>query len=222
MPTAPHSSVSSRDMVQNIRHALLTPLSSMVNLTDLLLFGASGELSETAKRDIQAVEADIQSLVQLFNKVMELVQIDASGLERRSLQLSPLLTKVVQKHAKQAQPQGKSFHLEVLGDLPAVLANKAAMHTILNHLLNQAGMFLGPEIFVTAWAHSDQVVVSVGQTAEARRFSEMAAIAVPVAWLRDVLSLEWLMFNRLVELHGGRSWAVQGTDLTPILYISIP
>jgi signal transduction histidine kinase len=124
-------------------HELRTPLHAVNGFAELLLLGMSGELSETAKADVQLIYDNGQHLLELINDILDISQIEAGHI-----QIVPELLNVaefVENVLAVSKPLAKESSLELLVDipdsLPPIYADQTRLKQILLNLVSNAIKF---------------------------------------------------------------------------------
>lgn len=64
-----------RELLRQLHHSVKSPLTSISNLTEMLLLGIDGELSLGVRQDVQTMSDDTQRLQQAVEKLLDLVEL---------------------------------------------------------------------------------------------------------------------------------------------------
>ncbi len=131
-----------RDFVSNISHELRTPLASLKALTETLQDSAL-EDPPAARRFLQRMETEVDSLSLMVSELLELVRIESGRVPLQYQPLAPiaLLTSAVERLRLQAERAGLGLEIDCPEDLPNVLADPPRMEQVVVNLLHNAIKF---------------------------------------------------------------------------------
>jgi len=210
------------DFLANTSHELRTPLHGIIGITESLIDGSAGPLSQKVRSNLATIVASGRRLSSLVNDLL-----DFSRLRNRDIALKPspvslkslcnivlTLSKPLLKH--------KTVRLTnaIADTIPAVSADENRLQQILHNLIGNAVKYTERgEIIVTAAVRNQMVEVTVSDT----------GIGIPEAKQEDIFrSFEQVdasssrpyggtgiglsITRRLVELHGGRIWVESKVD----------
>ncbi len=232
------------EFLANMSHELRTPLHSILGFSDLLLgvAGAAGfspgELNQRQVHYLRNIRGSAERLLDLITDGLDLAKVEAGRmtLSLKEMPLAPALEQAVGL----ARPQAleKNLTLEVrLGDAPAtVVADPRKFQQILGNLLSNAIKFTPScgRITVEACrlpdARGEFLEVSVQDTGigiapedHHRLFQEFEQVDNSLAKRHPGTGLGLALTKRLVEMHGGRVWAVSaGVDCGATFTFRLP
>ncbi|MBN2548488.1 MAG: PAS domain-containing protein [Anaerolineales bacterium] len=204
-----------QDFISNISHELRTPLASLKALTETLSESAL-EDPPAARRFLQRMETEVDSLSQMVTELLELSRIESG---RVPLQLSPvvpleLVHQAVERLRLQAERVNLTVQITCPEDLPAVLADAKRLEQVLVNLLHNAIKFTPPggRIEVRARQQENQVLFTIQDSGVG-----IPAIDLPRIFERFYKAdrarsgggtgLGLAISRHLVEAHGGKIWA---------------
>jgi two-component system phosphate regulon sensor histidine kinase PhoR len=219
-----------RDFISNISHELRTPLAGLKALVDTLRGGAIKDPVAT-KRFLKRMEAEVDSLTQMVEELLELSRIES---RRVPLRLSPTaVAEVVIPPCERLRPQAERAGLDLTvllpPDLPRILADMERMQQVLTNLVHNAIKFTPPggSITVEARQVEDEVVISVRDTGVGIPADDLPRIferfyKADRARSGGGTGLGLAIAKHLVQGHGGRIWAesVEGQGST--FYFTLP
>ncbi len=219
-----------REFVSNVSHELRTPLASMKALTETLREGAM-EDPPAAKRFLERMDIEIDTLTQMVEELLELSRIESGRvpLERRVVLPGELIDKAADRMAMQAQRAGLTIEKKIDNDLPRVSVDFSRMVQVIVNLLHNAIKFTRPggSITLSAYRSLNTIVFSV----------EDSGIGIPPKDLARVFErfyksdrsrsergtgLGLSIARHLVEAHGGKIWAESQVNQGSTFSFSIP
>jgi two-component system phosphate regulon sensor histidine kinase PhoR len=201
-----------RDFVANISHELRTPLSN-IDLAAQTLRQASGDPA-IAQRMLDLIHAQVQTLSQLSQEMMELAQIESGQvlLKLESAALEPVIRRSVDILMPQAAVKKQQLTVDVPAELTALI-DEAMIGRVINNLVQNAVKFT-PErgaITVSATPLDDDVEIAVADNGpgipreEQKRVFERFYKA-DRARSGGGTGLGLAIARHIVEGHGGRIW----------------
>ena len=202
-----------RDFVANISHELRTPLSN-IDLAAQTLRTAAGDDPAIRERMLDQIHAQVQTLSQLSQEMMELAQIESGQvfLKLESAELAPVIRRSVTHLLPQAAIKKQRLALEVPDGLTALI-DEAMIGRVVNNLVQNAVKFTpeGGAITVSAETVDDDAQISVADTGpgipreDQRRVFERFYKA-DRARSGGGTGLGLAIARHIVEGHGGRIW----------------
>jgi two-component system phosphate regulon sensor histidine kinase PhoR len=204
-----------RDFISNISHELRTPLASLKVLTETLQDGAL-EDPPAARRFLDSIEIEVDTLVHLVSELLELARIESGKvpLVLKTARPEELLAQSSERLGLQAERGRLELRLECPPGLPPVLADAGRMQQVLVNLLHNAIKFTPPggSISLSARAVSGQVEFTVQDTGVGIPAEDLPRIferfyKADRARHGGGTGLGLAIARHLVEAHGGRIWA---------------
>lgn len=201
-----------RDFVANISHELRTPLSNIdLAAQTLRQTGADGDI---ARRMLDQIHAQVQTLSQLSQEMMELAQIESGQvlLKLEPAALEPIIRRCATNLMPQAAVKKQHLTLEVPSDLTALI-DEAMIGRVISNLVHNAVKFTpeGGVITVSAEPVDDDIQISVRDNGpgipreEQKRVFERFYKA-DRARSGGGTGLGLAIARHIVEGHGGRIW----------------
>ncbi len=201
-----------RDFVANISHELRTPLSNIdLAAQTLRQTGADGDI---ARRMLDQIHAQVQTLSQLSQEMMELAQIESGQvlLKLEPAALEPVIRRCATNLMPQAAVKKQHLTLEVPSDLTALI-DEAMIGRVISNLVHNAVKFTpeGGVITVSAEPVDDDIQISVRDNGpgipreEQKRVFERFYKA-DRARSGGGTGLGLAIARHIVEGHGGRIW----------------
>jgi predicted ATPase/signal transduction histidine kinase/serine phosphatase RsbU (regulator of sigma subunit) len=216
------------EFLANTSHELRTPLNGIIGITQSLLEGAGGPLSDEQIMNLNMVVSSGKRLDTLVNYIL-----DFSKLRKQELELSrkPVdfrqLTQLVMTLSRPLL-SGKPLELknEVAEDLPPVYGDENRLQQILHNLVGNAIKFTAQGLVVVcAQAKEDQIEITVADTGIGIPkdkfddiFKSFEQVDASTAREYGGTGLGLSITKQLVELHGGTLSVVselgQGSQFT--------
>ena len=222
------------DFLANTSHELRTPLNGIIGITESLLDGAGGPLSDQQISNLSMVVSSGKRLNNLVNYIL-----DFSKLRRQEIDLSrkPVdFNQIAHLVLTLSQPltKGKAIELknEIPENLPAVYGDEDRLQQILHNLLGNAIKFTAQgSVTLTAQVQENQVEITIADTGIGIPNDKFEAVfrsfeQVDASTAREYggTGLGLSVTKQLVELHGGTisvtSKLGQGSQFTFTLPLS--
>jgi PAS domain S-box-containing protein len=207
------------EFVATVSHELRTPMTSIKGYVDLLLMGATGDLSEQQQHFLEVVKENTQRLGILVNDLLDISRIEAN---RVKLALQPLdlraiaeyvLADFVERSKKESKPL--EFSSEAATDLPRVIGDPERVRQILASLLDNAYHYTpeSGQISLHARHVGDEVQVDIRDSGIGIPLEEQQHIFErffrgehPMVLEISGTGLGLSIVKHLVEMHAGRIW----------------
>jgi len=131
-----------RDFISNISHELRTPLASLQALVDTLRDGAFDD-PPAARRFLDRIETEVQSLSQMVQELLELSRIESGQAPMRLIPtpVADMVFPPVERLRPQAERAGLSITVDLPSDLPPVLADAERAQQVITNLVHNAIKF---------------------------------------------------------------------------------
>jgi two-component system phosphate regulon sensor histidine kinase PhoR len=147
-----------RDFVSNISHELRTPLATIKALSETLMDSAL-EDPPTARKFIQNIDIEVDSLTQIVDELLELSRIESGKLSLKMELISPcqIMYNAVDRLYVQSERSNLTVEINCQESLPPVLADQERIERLMVNLLHNAIKFTpsGGMIRLSAEIHSE-------------------------------------------------------------------
>jgi K+-sensing histidine kinase KdpD len=198
------------DLLRSVHHGFVSPLNSIMNLTDMLLLGLEGKLGDKVRIDVQDIAEDAQRLNRVVVATLEFFSFDESRLQRQPVELSFIKAAVSDKYAE-AQAAGIGLVTDLPDNPPTLMLDAdvlfRATRDLVGHLLRfaQSG-----QIGAYAVVEDDKVHVHIGGPDAAQATDALEHL--PPEHIKDELAINLLRCRRVIAVHGGALWASSSTQ----------
>ncbi len=150
------------ELITNVSHDIKTPLTSIINYTDLLK--KEGTASEHADEYIEVIDRQSQRLKKLTEDLIEASKVTAGAvkLQMDRLRLGILMMQV----AGEYQSRMEEKNLKLVSDIPeddiAVMADGRHMQRVLDNLMNNICKYAQPDtrVYQTLFIEQGRVVIT--------------------------------------------------------------
>jgi PAS domain S-box-containing protein len=207
------------DFVAQVSHELRTPMTSIKGYVDLILMGATGELSEQQDDFLQIVKSNTQRLNVLVNDLLDISRIETGrvAISMQALNLLDIAEGVATNIRKRCREDDKQMGVKV--DIPhnlsPVFGDRELIHQIFNNLITNAYNYTpsGGRIEISARENHEHVQVNIQDNGIGIPVDEQANVFERFYRGENPLILETAgtglglsIAKRLVELHKGKIW----------------
>jgi|GEM_PF-392062 len=204
------------EFLANMSHELRTPLNAILGLSEAVLEGVYGPLTEKQRKSLQNIGEAGQHLLSLVNDILDVAKAEAGKLE---LQMGPVAVRdlcqvslgLVRQIANQKRLQ---VSLDIDEQVESFEGDQRRLKQVLVNLLSNAVKFT-PEggqigLQVTGDPQEKRIAFTVWDTGIGIAQEDMNRLFQPFVQLDGSLSRQYagtglglVLVRRLVELHGG-------------------
>jgi Amt family ammonium transporter len=220
------------EFLANMSHELRTPLNSIIGLSEMLLAGQAGQLTEAQAQHVVDISRAGGHLKDVVSDVLVLTKVEWGKLTLRlkPLRVADILKDTVAIVRAPAFQKGQELHVDIPVFLPALRADPVRLRQICYNLLSNAVKFTpsGGRISLTVRvvdqpstesgappipSEGPFLELSVKDTGIGIRAEDLPRLFHDFVQLgeagaeREGTGLGLALTKRLVELHRGRIWA---------------
>jgi len=200
------------EFIATASHELRTPLTSVQMSVHLLLEGAAGKLSEKQREVLDACREDCSRLERLMRDLLDLSKIEAGEAvpHLAPISASDLIATAGESFRTQVESKDIKLRIDMVPDLPFVLADRAQIERVISNLLSNALRHTEPggEIHITALPRDGYVAVSVADTGQGIPSEYLPIIFDKFVRVPNAPSggagLGLAISKSIVEAHGGQ------------------
>ena len=200
-----------------VSHDLRSPLITIRGFLGLLAKDAQAGDAVSMRRDMERIEAAVETMAQLLEELLELSRVGRVTHSPEETSFVELASEAVARVAGQIA-EGH-VEVEVAPELPAVYADRARLLEVLQNLIENAVKFMGdqerPRIEIGARVEAEPTVWYVkdnGVGIDARYQDKIFGLFERLDSKIDGTGIGLALVQRIVEVHGGRIWVESEGD----------
>ncbi|GAX76781.1 hypothetical protein CEUSTIGMA_g4227.t1 [Chlamydomonas eustigma] len=201
--------------MSSVSHELRTPLNGIIGLSDGLIIGSCGPLSESALKTVATIKTSGSRLLTLVNDILDAASMRLGKLVVKQEKVS--VKRAVEDVLELCQPLAKrGVHLvnNVSESLPAALGDTGRIIQIFHNLIGNSCKFThSGHIYISATSKGEEIEVSVSDSGigiQEERFQKIfeAFEQVDMSTTRKYggTGLGLNLVKQLVEAHNGTIW----------------
>ncbi|WP_082464299.1 response regulator [Dethiosulfatarculus sandiegensis] len=155
------------DFLAKTSHELRTPINGIIGISQALLDGLGGPLSQKQSQNLTSIVTSGKSLSNLINDLLDFSKISnqVMTLWPGDVNLGAVVETSLTVIAPLARQRGLSLESQIPSDLPLVRADEGRLQQILANLLSNALKYTAEgKIIVSAKAEGEFVLISVSDT----------------------------------------------------------
>ena len=204
------------ELLANTSHELRTPLFAMIGITEALMEGSAGPLSDEVKGDLGTVVAGGRRLARLVDDLLDYSKLKSTHfeLERAAVPLHAL-TDVVLTLARPLAREGVELVNAVSPDLDAADGDEERLHQVLFNLVSNSAKFTeSGSVRVSAERRADGFLevavtdtgIGIAAQDQDKIFQAFTQADSSTRRVFGGAGLGLAICRRLVEMHGGEMW----------------
>lgn len=207
------------EFVATVSHELRTPMTSIKGYVDILLMGATGQLSPQQSSFLTVVKQNTERLSVLVNDLLDVSRIEAgkADLSMQALHIGRIAEEVVGVFTRRSAEENKPMHFVIAEqpDTPRAWGDDERVHQIIENLVENAYRYTHPDGQITLRIHPengeiqmDVIDTGIGILPEdgAHIFERFYRGKNPLVFAASGNGLGLSIVKAMVELHGGRLW----------------
>ncbi|HEX9018301.1 MAG TPA: GAF domain-containing protein [Anaerolineaceae bacterium] len=207
------------EFVANVSHELRTPMTSIKGYVEIMLMGASGELTPQQTHFLSIVKSNTERLMVLVNDLLDISRIEAGrvSLDFKPLDVRAIAEDVIAEFQRRSRDEKRAmqFDLQVQPDLPRALGDAERVRQVIASLVSNGYTYTpengGVAIGIHRVDHEIQIDVrdtGIGIELEAqhRIFERFYRGEDPLVLASAGTGLGLAIAKALIEMHHGRIW----------------
>ena len=224
---------SKSEFVSLVSHELKLPMTSIKGYSDLMLSGATGELSGDQKTFLTTIRNNVNRMSTLVSDLADISRIESGNLrlEPRDVPVWDVIDEVVTLTRTQVTQKNQTVTVDIPTELPKAWCDRNRLAQILTNLVSNANKYTPEEgaIVVQAIQLDGMIQVRVrdnglGMTPEDQEklFSKFFRSSDEKVREAPGTGLGLSITKNLVELQGGKIWFESEFRKGTSFYITIP
>lgn len=225
--------------IENVSHEFRTPLTSIKGYTDLILMGATGQLTEQQGTILRTIKDNVDRLAVLVDDVLNITRLDRPDGKRLNLELidlQELLPDLVKQIADRPATARKEIQsrVHIDKDVPVLRADREKLVNMINNLVDNAYKYTPSngrvEVVADLTADESSVLISVSDTGVGipdhfkekvwQRFERYQEHALEMDVAGTGLGLS--IVRELVEMHNGEAWFESELGQGSTFFVRLP
>lgn len=208
------------EFVATVSHELRTPMTSIKGYVDIMLMGATGELTEQQRNFLNVVRSNTERLNILVNDLLDVSRIEAGKLDLsfQPIDLRKIFDEARQTIEKRKREDAKEFSVEIdtAENLPMVYGDKDRVLQIINNLVMNAYNYTpsGGKVLIRASTIAPDFVqidiqdngIGIPPEEHERVFERFYRGENPLVLATAGTGLGLSIVKQLVEMHKGKIW----------------
>ncbi len=207
------------EFVSIASHELRTPMTAIKSYLWMALAGKAGTLNEKMQAYLERAYISTDRLIDLVNNMLNVSRIESGRIElnRKAMSMVELANDVLEEVRAKAMEKGLRISIQLVKDLPLVLADWNKVREVLTNLVGNSLKFTKPggKIIISFKVNDGFVETTVADTGigiadedKAKIFQKfgLGAHSYMVSHVGGGTGLGLYISKSLVELHGGKMW----------------
>jgi signal transduction histidine kinase len=200
------------DFYSIIAHDLRSPLGNITLRTQLILRGGHGQLPKALEDDLQKIDGNLKSLVEMINDFLDLARLDNVRYELNSdpVDVGAMLAEVMEDAQPELEARQLSWSVEVT-EPAIVVGDGRRLQQVLTNLISNAVKFTPDRGAVTGRVDvlGSEIEVSVADTGRGIAPDQLATIFERYTRATDAkqeipgTGLGLMIVREIIEAHGG-------------------
>ncbi|MBA7484337.1 Adaptive-response sensory-kinase SasA [subsurface metagenome] len=223
------------DFLASVTHELRSPLTSLRMYIDLFLKGATGELTEKAKKFLTIMNGSNKRLSRFIDDLLDMAKIERGKMEvkKEPLEILPIVSEIAQLMKPQSDEKNIEMTMDIPDNLPLVLIDGDRTRQIITNLLSNSIKFT-PEkgkISVKIQDEKEHLQVSINDTGVGIPPDKIRRIFDKFEQVREVrerikgpkgTGLGLAIVKSLVEAQGGKIRVESEVGKGSTFYFTLP
>lgn len=213
----------------SVSHDLRAPLRHVNGFVDMLRSHAESQLDEKGRRYLSTISEASRTMSVLIDELLVFSKMGRAGMAQKPVDLSVLVEEV--RRTVERDSHGRTIHW-VIKPLPEVIGDVAMLRQVLFNLLANAVKYTRhrKEAVIEIGTHSatpEEVVCFVRDNGAGFDMKYVQKLFIAFQRLHSATEFEGTgvglaIVRRIVQRHGGRTWAEAVVEQGATFYFSLP
>lgn len=224
---------SKSEFISLVSHELKLPMTSIKGYSDLMLAGATGELTEKQTTFLRTIRNNVNRMATLVSDLADISRIESGNLrvDPRAVPVWDVIDEVVNLTRTEVNHKKQQVTVDIPEELPRAWCDRGRLAQILTNLISNANKYTpeGGAIRVEARQHDGMIQIQVqdnglGMTPEDQEklFSKFFRSADEKIREAPGTGLGLSITKNLIELQGGKIWFESEFRKGTSFYFTIP
>jgi len=220
------------EFLANMSHELKTPLNAIIGFSEMMIDGATGELTEKQKEYLEDINESGHNLNSLIRNILFVSEMDAGEINYQKTNVESLIKQSLAILRKKIKP-GLNLIVDTENDMPLFDVDEGKIIRVLGSILDNAFRFTdsGGTVSIKARlirepqpepesektdskTEKEFIQVSVEDTGQGIKAEDIQHLFQPFKQLEKLytkkhagIGLRLFICKKIIEVHGGRIWA---------------
>ncbi|MBK9927271.1 MAG: HAMP domain-containing protein [Anaerolineales bacterium] len=224
---------SKSEFVSLVSHELKLPMTSIKGYSDLMLSGATGQLSENQVNFLTTIRNNVNRMATLVSDLADISRIESGNLrlEPREVPVWDVIDEVVTLTRTQVTQKNQTVTVDIPKELPKSWCDRNRLAQVLTNLISNANKYTpeGGAIIVQAIQQDDMIQIKVqdnglGMTPEDQEklFGKFFRSADEKVREAPGTGLGLSITKNLIEMQGGKIWFESEFRKGTSFYFTVP
>ncbi len=183
------------EALRNVHHSVNSPLTSIFNLTEILLLGIEGDMSAEIRKDVQTIAEDAHHLHRALESILEFIGLVTETRSFQSIDISKLIHSVLKDSGSLISTSITTEPVIVMGDERTL---QIIFQKLVDYLIRKEG---SRNLVINAEPQQGNLFVFSISPKET-----VASKNDPRAYTPYKPGIDLLLCEQLLRLHGGKLW----------------
>ncbi len=220
------------EFLANTSHELRTPLNGIIGITESVLKGVAGKLSNSAEQNLSMVVSSAKRLSSLINDILDYSKLENRDitLNRKPVDIQSVVETVLSIFRHLGAGKNIIITHTIPSDLPIAYGDENRLQQILYNLVGNAVKFTNQgQITVSARQKGNSLEISITDTGTGiprdrfeKIFQSFEQHQHPNARTSEGTGLGLSITKKLVELHEGEIWLESEIGFGSTFFFTLP
>jgi len=220
------------DFLASTSHSLMTPVTSIISLSELLGKELGGEVDDEQVKDLATITKESKRLKKLIENILHLSRLEGGKImfRMKGVGVKTLLEHSIAHVKTEAEDKNISIETKIPKRLPKIRVSYERMEEVLINLLDNAIKFTNPGgiISVGARREKNNIILwvrdmgpGIGKSEFEKIFTKFYQIEPFSKSSTDSFGLGLVISKKIVKAHGGVIWVESKLGEGSTFYVSL-